>query len=55
MVEGQRAKSRLSMPSSDGTGANAQFDGPFGVAVDAEGNVYVADSFNHKIRKITQE
>tara|TARA_R110002050_G_scaffold118625_3_gene236150 strand:+ start:59199 stop:60266 length:1068 start_codon:yes stop_codon:yes gene_type:complete len=37
----------------DGEGFNAQFGGPFAVAVDGHGNVYVADYFNHKIRKIT--
>jgi sugar lactone lactonase YvrE len=36
----------------DGTGATAQFDYPNGVAVDSTGNVYVADSGNHCIRKI---
>jgi hypothetical protein len=39
--------------SADGTGANARFHGPDGVAVDELGNVYVADSGNHTIRKIT--
>jgi sugar lactone lactonase YvrE len=40
---------------SDGTGINAYLDTPTGVAVDASGNVYVADQMNHKIRKITTE
>ncbi len=39
--------------SADGTGAAAQFAGPNGVAVDGSGNVYVADSWNSTIRKIT--
>jgi sugar lactone lactonase YvrE len=37
---------------ADGTGTNAEFDGPFGVCVDAGGNVYVGDSVNNEIRKI---
>jgi sugar lactone lactonase YvrE len=37
---------------ADGTGTSAQFATPTGVAVDASGNVYVADNLNHKIRKI---
>ena len=39
--------------SADGTGPAAQFDSPRGVAVDGNGNVYVADTFNSIIRKIT--
>ncbi len=39
--------------SADGTGAAALFDTPKAVAVDSSGNVYVADSVNHTIRKIT--
>ena len=38
---------------ADGQGTNAQFSGPQGVAVDASGNVLVADSGNNKIRKIS--
>jgi len=39
--------------SADGVGSAARFNNPRGVAVDVEGNVYVADSGNHTIRKIT--
>ncbi|HEY5883218.1 MAG TPA: hypothetical protein VIT88_00940, partial [Pyrinomonadaceae bacterium] len=36
----------------DGPAAQAQFNGPIGVAVDARGNVYVADSYNDRIRMV---
>jgi sugar lactone lactonase YvrE len=39
--------------SGDGNGGSARFDGPYAVAVDGSGNVYVADFFNATIRKIT--
>ena len=39
--------------SEDGTGAAARFDSPSGVAVDGSGNVFVADSDNNTIRKIS--
>jgi uncharacterized repeat protein (TIGR02543 family) len=39
--------------SADGTGTDASFDFPIGVTVDSAGNVYVADTFNHLIRRIT--
>jgi sugar lactone lactonase YvrE len=38
---------------ADGTGAAAKFNEPFGVAVDGAGNVYVADSQNFRVRKVT--
>ncbi|WP_269241078.1 T9SS type A sorting domain-containing protein [Flavobacterium limnophilum] len=38
---------------TDGTGAAAQFSNPLGVCTDSNGNVFVADSDNFSIRKIT--
>ncbi|GHU62354.1 hypothetical protein FACS189445_5290 [Spirochaetia bacterium] len=40
---------------ADGTGTAAKFHWPNGVALDRAGNVYVGDSGNHRIRKITPE
>jgi sugar lactone lactonase YvrE len=39
--------------SLDGAGTAARFNDPSGLAVDDGGNVYVADSFNDTIRKIS--
>jgi len=41
--------------SANGKGAAASFSHPDGVAVDRNGNVYVADVGNNKIRKITPD
>lgn len=38
---------------ADGTGAAASFDYPEGVAVAADGHVYVADTYSHTIRKVS--
>lgn len=37
---------------ADGQGSAAKFSGPSGIAVDAAGNLYVADANNHRIRKL---
>ena len=41
--------------SADGMGDAARFNMPWTVAVDSANNVYVADNFNHTIRKITSD
>jgi sugar lactone lactonase YvrE len=38
--------------SLDGTGSTARFDHPDGVTADGAGGLYVADTFNHTIRKV---
>lgn len=40
---------------TDAAGTEAQFDQPHGLAIDRGGNLYVADKYNHRIRKISPE
>lgn len=42
-----------SFGSADGTGSAARFKFPNRIAIDASGNLYVADTSNHTIRKVT--
>jgi len=39
----------------DGIGRAARFNGPVGVAVDRHGNVFVADTYNDRIRRIAPD
>ncbi|OYY89407.1 MAG: hypothetical protein B7Y45_12345 [Sphingomonas sp. 28-66-16] len=39
----------------DGPAAQARFNGPIGVTVDGKGNVYVADSYNDRLRVISSD
>jgi sugar lactone lactonase YvrE len=39
--------------SADGAGTASRLFQPMGMSVDANGNLYVADTFNHRIRKVT--
>jgi sugar lactone lactonase YvrE len=41
-----------SLGATDGTGTTARFNSPFNVAADSANNIYVADTSNHKIRRI---
>jgi hypothetical protein len=39
--------------SSDGTGTAASFFGPTNIVIDGQGNLYVADTYNQRLRLIT--
>jgi sugar lactone lactonase YvrE len=49
------AGSAASRGNRDGVGSSAWFNSPHGLAVDASGNLYVADAMNATIRKITPD
>ncbi|MGB7217219.1 MAG: IPT/TIG domain-containing protein [Vicinamibacterales bacterium] len=38
---------------AEGTGTDARFNAPAGVAIDATGNLYITDTSNHALRKMT--
>jgi hypothetical protein len=44
-----------SLGYQDGTGANAKFSTPYGIQYAADGNIYVADRYNDKLRKVTPQ
>lgn len=39
--------------TNDGSGTNAQFNHPQNLSIDSAGNLYIADSSNHRVRKVT--
>ena len=39
----------------DGPAAQARFNGPIGIAVDSQGNLYIADTYNDRIRRIAKD
>lgn len=45
----------LEAGDADGTGVTARFDAPVGLAIDAQGTLYVADSKNHRIRAVSPQ
>ena len=42
-----------SYSGDNGAATSATLNYPFGVGLDTAGNVYIADTYNHRIRKVT--
>src|SRR5688572_13902913 len=40
--------------TEDGNGSNARFNGPLGIAISSDGEIFVSDANNHTIRRITR-
>jgi serine/threonine protein kinase, bacterial len=51
-VAGEQWLGVLGPKHRDGPGKVARFRGPFGLAIDARGRIYVADAYNYRIRRI---
>jgi trimeric autotransporter adhesin len=43
----------LGYSGDGGQAAAAELDNPYGVAVDSAGNLFIADTYNHRIRKVS--
>jgi hypothetical protein len=43
----------LGFSGDGGSATQAQLDGPAGIAVDLSGNLYIADSLNNRVRRVT--
>lgn len=39
----------------NGPATNAELDNPFRIALDAAGSLYIADSYNARVRKVSEE
>ena len=56
LKDGRKTADRRSTGGfADGKAATARFERPLGVAVDAAGRIYVADTGNHRIRRIDSD